>query len=65
VKTVERVTIALLAGKVAKSALAFQEPTSLVDMQIKKLFLNMLIKDVNELKEMVLKTTDLLEGQQL
>ena len=62
-KNVEKVTIALLAGKVAGSALEFQKYTSLVDLSIKKLFLNSLIKDVNELKEYVLNTTDITEGQ--
>ena len=62
-KTVEKVTIALLAGRVAGAALEFQKPTSLVDLQIKKYFLNNLIKEVNELKDYVLKTTDISEGQ--
>lgn len=62
-KTAERIAIALLAGRVAGAALEFQKHTSLVDLQIKKYFLNNLINEVNELKKVVLETTDITEGQ--
>lgn len=62
-KSAERIAIALHAGHVAAAALEFQKPTSLADMQIKKIFLNDLIKSVNELKKLVLETTDISEGE--
>jgi len=63
VKSVERITIALLAGTVADNALEFTKVTSLVDSSVKKVFLNSLIKSVNDLKDKVLSTTDITEGE--
>lgn len=62
-KSVERITIALLAGTVADNALEFTKVTSLVDSSVKKVFLNSLIKSVNDLKDKVLSTTDITEGE--
>ena len=62
-KAVVIVEIALRAGRVAKAALEFQDQTTLVDAQVKKYFMNNLIGAVNELKQVVMESSDLLDDK--